>query len=65
VVDAVARDFELGESDAAEPDLDSPDRIDLMDALKTLSNLAGQLREAEVEPTAKVGKHSLSEKPKN
>ena len=64
VVDAVARDFELRENDAADPDLDSPDRIDLMDALKTLSNLAGQLREAEGEQTAKVGKHSSSEKPK-
>jgi hypothetical protein len=32
--------------------------------LKTLSNLAGQLREAEGEQTAKVGKHSLAEKPK-
>jgi len=66
VVDAVARDFELGEDDlTADPDLDPPERIDLMDALKTLSNLAGQLREAEGEQTAKAGKHSSSEKPKN
>jgi type II secretory pathway predicted ATPase ExeA len=66
VVDAVARDFELGENDlTADPDLDPPERIDLMDALKTLSNLAGQLREAEGEQTAKAGKHSSSEKPKN
>jgi len=66
VVDAVARDFELGEDDlTADPDLDPPERIDLMDALKTLSNLAGQLREAEGEQTAKAGKHNSSEKPKN
>jgi hypothetical protein len=66
VVDAIARDFELREDDLTpDPELDSPERIDLMDALKTLSNLAGQLREAEAEQTAKVGKHSSSEKPKN
>ena len=63
VVEAIARDFELREDDLT-PDPDSPERIDLMDALKTLSNLAGQLREAEGEHTAKVGKHSSAEKPK-
>jgi hypothetical protein len=63
VVEAIARDFELREDDLT-PDPDSPERIDLMDALKTLSNLAGQLREAEGEQTAKVGKHSSAEKPK-
>jgi hypothetical protein len=66
VVDAVARDFELREDDlTADSDLDSPHRIDLMDALKTLSNLAGQLHEAEGEQIAKAGKHSSSQKPKN
>jgi type II secretory pathway predicted ATPase ExeA len=66
VVDAIARDFDLRENDLTEdPDLDSAARIDLMDALKTLSNLAGQLREAEGEQTAKAGKHTSSEKPKN
>jgi hypothetical protein len=49
----------------ADSDLDSPHRIDLMDALKTLSNLAGQLHEAEGEQIAKAGKHSSSQKPKN
>ncbi len=47
IVDAVARDFDLGDSPAAlpPPAAMSPDKFDLTDALKTLSNLAERLKE--------------------
>src|SRR5215469_10038557 len=46
MVDAVARDFDLGDNHAATP-LPAPpqDKFDLMDALKTISNLAERLKD--------------------
>lgn len=51
IVDAVARDFDLGDSPAALPPapLPSADKFDLNEALKTLSNLAERLKEPERE----------------
>ena len=57
VVDAVARDFDLGESHssaalappAANP---SPDKFDLVDALRSLATLADRLREPEQKDTS-------------
>jgi general secretion pathway protein A len=47
IVDTVARDFDLGDSPATlpPPAAVSPDKFDLTDALKTLSNLAERLKE--------------------
>jgi len=57
IVDAVARDFDLGDNHAAMPPLapQTPDKFDLVDALKTISNLAERLRESERDVT-KEGK---------
>ena len=51
IVDAVARDFDLGDNHASLPPapLASPDKFDLTEALKTLSNLAERLKEPERE----------------
>jgi general secretion pathway protein A len=51
IVDAVARDFDLGDSHAALPPAPVPtgDSFDLTAALKTLSNLAERLKETEHE----------------
>jgi general secretion pathway protein A len=51
IVDAVARDFDLGDSPATlpPPPLASADKFDLTEALKTLSNLAERLKEPERE----------------
>ena len=50
IVDAVARDFDLGDSPATlPPPAPSPDKFDLTEALKTLSNLAERLKEPERE----------------
>jgi general secretion pathway protein A len=57
IVDAVARDFDLGDnhSSIAPPPPPAPDKFDLMDALKTISNLAERLKESESDVT-KEGK---------
>jgi len=57
IVDAVARDFDLGDNHAVMPPLapQTPDKFDLVDALKTISNLAERLRESERDVT-KEGK---------
>jgi type II secretory pathway predicted ATPase ExeA len=52
VVEAVARDFDLGDSTASAalsvpPRPSGSDKFDLVDALKTLANLADRLRESE------------------
>lgn len=54
IVDAVARDFDLGDNHSAPVVLPPPpaDKFDLVDALKTLSNLAERLKE----PESKEGK---------
>jgi len=52
IVDAVARDFDLGERPATlppPPPIASADKFDLSEALKTLSNLAERLKEPERE----------------
>jgi type II secretory pathway predicted ATPase ExeA len=51
IVDAVARDFDLGDNPATlpPPPLASADKFDLTEALKTLSNLAERLKEPERE----------------
>jgi general secretion pathway protein A len=51
IVDAVARDFDLGDSPATlpPPPIASADKFDLTEALKTLSNLAERLKEPERE----------------
>jgi general secretion pathway protein A len=51
IVDAVARDFDLGDSPATlpPPPASSADKFDLTEALKTLSNLAERLKEPESE----------------
>ena len=52
IVDAVARDFDLGDSHSAMPPVSVPvngDKFDLTEALKTLSNLAERLKEPERE----------------
>ena len=56
IVDAVARDFDLGDNHglAALPP-PAQDKFDLMDALKTISNLAERLKESERDVT-KEGK---------
>jgi len=56
VVDAVARDFDLGDTHAPLPPLSqTADKFDLMNALKTISNLAERLKESEGDVT-KEGK---------
>jgi hypothetical protein len=58
IVDAVARDFDLGDNHSlppVPPNSSSPDKFDLVDALKTLSKLAEQLKQPEGE-TPKEGK---------
>lgn len=49
IVDAVARDFDLGDNHAGMPPLppQALDKFDLVDALKTISNLAERLKESE------------------
>jgi general secretion pathway protein A len=57
IVDAVARDFELGDSHhmaAVPPPAPNGDKFDLVDALRTLSKLAEQLKQPE--PGPKEGK---------
>ncbi|MBV9339264.1 MAG: AAA family ATPase [Acidobacteria bacterium] len=52
IVDAVARDFELGDNHSAlpsPPPLASPEKFDLINALKALSTLAERLQEPERE----------------
>jgi len=50
IVDAVARDFDLGDNHSLMQEPRSvPDKFDLMDALKTISNLAERLKESESE----------------
>jgi type II secretory pathway predicted ATPase ExeA len=51
IVDAVARDFDLGDGHATLPAAPPPpaDKFDLVDALKTLSNLAERLKQPEPE----------------
>jgi len=51
IVDAVARDFDLGDSPVTLPPPPAPngDKFDLTEALKTLSNLAERLKEPERE----------------
>ena len=56
IVDAVARDFDLGDNQSlAMAPRAAPDKFDLMDALKTISNLAERLKESERDVT-KEGK---------
>jgi type II secretory pathway predicted ATPase ExeA len=56
IVDAVARDFDLGDNQSLMQSPRSvPDKFDLMDALKTISNLAERLKESERDAT-KEGK---------
>jgi len=57
IVDAVARDFDLGDGPATlpPPAAVSPEKFDLTDALKTLSNLAERLKEPQRE-SPKEGK---------
>jgi hypothetical protein len=51
VVEAVARDFDLGDNNISAtlsaPRPQGADKFDLVDALKTLANLADRLRESE------------------
>ena len=57
IVDAVARDFDLGDTRGATAPQDPalPEKFDLMDALKTISNLADRLKDSERE-VSKEGK---------
>src|SRR6266498_2606933 len=57
IVEAVARDFDLGDSRGFAPAIPVPaqDKFDLNDALKTISNLAERLKESERD-TSKEGK---------
>jgi hypothetical protein len=57
IVDAVARDFDLGDNHAAAAAMPPPvqDKFDLMDALKTISNLAERLKDQQTD-AAKEGK---------
>jgi general secretion pathway protein A len=56
IVDAVARDFDLGDNQSlTQAPRSAPDKFDLMDALKTISNLADRLKESERDVT-KEGK---------
>jgi hypothetical protein len=56
IVDAVARDFDLGDNHSLTlPPQTGPDKFDLVNALKTISDLAERLRESERD-VAKEGK---------
>jgi len=56
VVDAVARDFDLeGSQNVGPASQTTPDKFDLMDALKTISNLTERLKESQRE-TSEVSK---------
>jgi len=57
IVEAVARDFDLGDSHGFTTPVPPPaqDKFDLMDALKTISNLAERLKESDRDVT-KEGK---------
>jgi len=56
IVDAVARDFDLGDNHSLTlPPQTEPDKFDLVNALKTLSDLAERLKESERD-VAKEGK---------
>jgi type II secretory pathway predicted ATPase ExeA len=56
IVDAVARDFDLGDNHSLTlPPQTEPDKFDLVSALKTISDLAERLRESERD-VAKEGK---------
>jgi type II secretory pathway predicted ATPase ExeA len=56
IVDAVARDFDLGDNHSLTlPPQTEPDKFDLVSALKTLSDLAERLKESERD-VAKEGK---------
>ncbi|HEX6803394.1 MAG TPA: AAA family ATPase [Terriglobales bacterium] len=57
IVDAVARDFDLGDNHAAAAAMPpaAQDKFDLMDALKTISNLAERLKDQQTD-AAKEGK---------
>ena len=56
IVDAVARDFDLGDNHSLTlPPQTQPDKFDLVSALKTISDLAERLRESERD-VAKEGK---------
>jgi len=57
IVDAVARDFDLADNQSVTPPppLPTAEKFDLMDALKTISNLAEKVRESERDST-KEGK---------
>jgi len=58
IVDAVARDFDLGDNhnmSIPPPPPPEPDKFDLMNALKTLSNVAERLKESESD-VSKEGK---------
>jgi type II secretory pathway predicted ATPase ExeA len=57
IVDAVARDFDLGDNHpgSASTPPPAPDKFDLRDALKTISNLAERLKDHETD-VAKEGK---------
>lgn len=55
IVEAVARDFDLGDNHAPLAPERPPEKFDLVDALKTLSNLAERLKEPERE-SPKEGK---------
>ena len=56
IVDAVARDFDLGDNhNGTGTALPPQDKFDLMDALKTISNLADRLKQADSDAT-KEGK---------
>ena len=52
-VDAVARDFDLGDNHGGAPLVPPPagDKVDLLEALKTISNFAERLKQAEVDQT--------------
>jgi len=55
IVDAVARDFDLGDNHAAVPVVPAPEKFDLMDAVRTISSLAERLKDSERQVT-KEGK---------
>src|SRR5215475_11172413 len=57
IVEAVARDFDLGDNHGGGAAMPAPpqDKFDLMDALKTISNLAERLKDHETD-VAKEGK---------
>src|SRR5271166_5954681 len=63
IVDAVARDFDLGDSRVMPPAPENPanpEKFDLVDALKTLSKLAEQLKQPDTEAPRKENYESNS-----